>query len=60
MTTVLLSIGKNLQREIDNKEEELFAISKELTDLENKLEELQSVVNKVNDPITDIDVKEFK
>tara|TARA_R100000544_G_C2203229_1_gene47836 strand:- start:563 stop:697 length:135 start_codon:yes stop_codon:yes gene_type:complete len=36
---------ENLQRQIDQKEEELFAISKELTDLENKLEELKNVSN---------------
>ena len=36
---------ENLQRQIDQKEEELFAISKELIDLENKLEELKNVSN---------------
>lgn len=36
---------ENLQREIDQKEEELFALSKELTDLENKLQELKDVRN---------------
>jgi len=32
---------ENLQREIARKEEELFALTKEMTDLENRLEELQ-------------------
>ncbi len=32
---------ENLQREIARKEEELFALTKEITDLENRLKELQ-------------------
>lgn len=34
---------ENVQREIATKEEELFALTKEITDLEKRLEELQNV-----------------
>jgi|TARA_B110000495_G_C22432915_1_gene272482 septal ring factor EnvC (AmiA/AmiB activator) len=50
---------ENLQRERDKLEEELFALAKKINDIEDNIIAMQLIDSKVNDPITDIDVKEF-
>lgn len=50
---------ENLQRERDKLEEELFALAKKINDIEDNIIAMQLINSKVNDPITDIDVKEF-
>ena len=50
---------ENLQRERDKLEEELFALAKKINDIEENIIAMQLIDSKVNDPITDIDVKGF-
>ena len=50
---------ENLQRERDKLEEELFALAKKINDIEDNIIAMQLIDSKVNDPLTDIDVKEF-
>jgi septal ring factor EnvC (AmiA/AmiB activator) len=50
---------ENLQRERDKLEEELFALAKKINDIEDNIIAMQLIDSKVNDPITDIDVKGF-
>jgi len=44
---------ENLQREIARKEEELFALTKEITDLEDRLEKLKGTDRHYIRPMTD-------
>lgn len=50
---------ENLQRERDKLEEELFALAKKINDIEDNIIAMQLIDSRVNNPITDIDVKEF-
>ena len=50
---------ENLQQERDKLEEELFALAKKINDIEDNIIAMQLIDSRVNNPITDIDVKEF-